>query len=85
MLQHRDNRRTSGTRRGSGLTERLARTSAMHPWRTIGLWTLLVAGRGVRWRAAGKGITSDMEFRAAKPDSVIGQELVEQRLTGPRQ
>ena len=33
----------------------------------------------------GKGLTSDMKFRAAKPDSVVGQELLEQRLTGPRQ
>ena len=30
-------------------------------------------------------MTSDMKFRAAKPDSLTGQELLEQRLTGPRQ
>ena len=32
----------------------------------------------------GSGITSDMKFRGGEPDSVIGQNLVEQRLTGPQ-
>ena len=33
----------------------------------------------------GSGLTSDIKFRADKPDSLVGQELLEQRLTGPRQ
>ena len=35
------------------------------------------------WRALlSSGITSNMEFRGSKPDSVIGQQLVEDRLRG---
>jgi len=72
--------------RGGGFTERLARTSALHPWRTIGIWTVLVVLAVVAIGSLlGTGITSDMKFRAAKPDSLTGQELLEQRLTGPRQ
>ncbi len=29
-------------RAGAGFTERLARTSATHPWRTIGVWMALI-------------------------------------------
>ena len=73
------------TRRG-GFTERLARASALHPWRTIGLWVvLIVLAVAAIGQLLGTGLTSDMKFRAAKPDSLTGQELLEQRLTGPRQ
>ena len=76
---------TTKTRRG-GFTERLARTSALHPWRTIGLWAVLIVLAVVAiGQLLGTGLTSDMKFRAAKPDSLTGQELLEQRLTGPRQ
>ena len=30
------------------------------------------------------GLTSNMEFRGSKPDSLIGQKLVQDRLTGPQ-
>jgi RND superfamily putative drug exporter len=71
---------------GRGFTERLARTSALHPWRTIGLWVVLIVLAVVAiGQFLGTGMTSDMKFRAAKPDSLTGQELLEQRLTGPRQ
>ena len=71
---------------GGGFTARLARTSALHPWRTIGLWALLIVlGVAAVGAFLGTGLTSDMQFRAAKPDSLVGQELLEQRLTGPRQ
>ena len=72
--------------KGGGFTERLARTSALHPWRTIGIWVVLIVLAVVAiGQLLGTGITSDMKFRAAKPDSLTGQELLEQRLTGPRQ
>ena len=38
--ENKQDRRGAGA--GSGLTERLARTSALHPWRTIGIWTALI-------------------------------------------
>ena len=71
---------------GAGLTERLARTSALHPWRTIGVWAALIALAVLAvGTLLGGGLTSDIKFRADKPDSIVGQELLEQRLTGPRQ
>ena len=70
---------------GRSFTERLARASATHPWRSIGAWLALVALAVVSMGALlGSGITSNMEFRGSKPDSIIGQKLVEKRLTGPQ-
>ncbi|HMK92177.1 MAG TPA: MMPL family transporter, partial [Thermoleophilia bacterium] len=74
-----------GQGRRAGFTERLARSSARHPWRTIGLWAALIAVAFVSMGALlSSGITSNMEFRGSKPDSVIGQQLVEDRLSGPQ-
>ena len=79
MSQLRDKGMT-GVGRSSGLTERLARTSALHPWRTIGLWAVLVVLAVLAVGSLlGSGLTSEMKFRAAKPDSLVGQEL----LAGP--
>ena len=84
MSQHRDHGK-NWAGRSSGLTERLARTSALHPWRTIGLWAVLVVLAVLAVGSLlGSGLTSDMKFRAAKPDSLVGQELLQQRLTGPQ-
>ena len=86
MTQSENTQKTRGAGAGSGLTERLARTSALHPWRTIGIWTALIALAVLAvGTLLGSGLTSDIKFRADKPDSLIGQELLEQRLTGPRQ
>ena len=86
MSQQTDRPQKPGARLGSGLTERLARVSALHPWRTIGLWAALIVLAVVTVGSLlGSGLTQDMKFRAAKPDSLTGQELLEQRLTGPRQ
>jgi RND superfamily putative drug exporter len=77
--------RKSAERRGASFTERLARASATHPWRTTGAWFALVALAVVSVGALlGSGLTSNMEFRGNKPDSLIGQKLVEDRLTGPQ-
>ena len=85
MSQRTDTTTPRGGRSG-GFTERLARLSALHPWRTIGLWAVLIVLAVVAVGSLlGTGLTSDMKFRAAKPDSLVGQELLEQRLTGPRQ
>ena len=74
----------TGTGRRRSFTERLARTSATHPWRSICLW-LAVVGLAVVSMGAllSSGITSNMEFRGGKPDSVIGQKLAE-KITGPQ-
>jgi putative drug exporter of the RND superfamily len=74
-----------GSAGGHSFTERLARYSATHPWRTIGIWAALIA---VAFLAVGtllgSGLTSEMKFRAGEPDSVIGQNLVQDRLSGPQ-
>ncbi len=86
MSQQTDNQHKSGPRIGSGLTERLARISALHPWRTLAVWAVLIVLAVLTVGSLlGTGLTQDMKFRAAKPDSLVGQELLEQRLTGPRQ
>ena len=69
---------------GAGLTERLARTAALHPWRTIAVYALLIvlAVLSVAGLLSG-GITSDSKFRASEPDSVVADRLIEDRLSGP--
>jgi RND superfamily putative drug exporter len=85
-MRQRETQYVTETRRGAGWTERLARTSALHPWRTIGVWAVLIVLAVLAVGSMlGSGLTSEMKFRAAKPDSLVGQELLEQRLTGPRQ
>ncbi len=84
MSQLSDKGKT-GAGRSSGLTERLARTSALHPWRATGLWAVLVVLAVLAVGSLlGSGISPESKFRAAKPDSVVGQDLLEQRLTGPQ-
>ncbi len=84
MPDNRNRHRASAGNRSGGLTERLARTSALHPWRTIGVWAALIVLAVLSVGSLlGSGLTSEMKFRAAKPDSLVGQELLEQRLTGP--
>ena len=85
MTPSKTSRRFGGAGAGSGLTERLARTSALHPWRTICIWTALIVLAVVAVGSLlGSGLTSDIKFRADKPDSLVGQELLRKRLTGPR-
>ena len=69
---------------GAGLTERLARTAALHPWRTIAVYALLIvlAVLSVAGLLNG-GLTSDSRFRASEPDSVIADRLIQDRLSGP--
>jgi RND superfamily putative drug exporter len=76
--------RTTAQKTRAGFTERLARAAATHPWRTVGAWVALIA-LAVLGTATllGSGLTQEMEFRGDKPDSLIGQELVQDRLTGP--
>ena len=78
--------RSRGTRkdRGAGLTERLARTSALHPWRTIAVWAaLIVLAVLAVGSLLGSGLTSESKFRAGEPGSVTADRLIEERLSGP--
>ena len=69
---------------GAGLTERLARAAALHPWRTIAIYAALIA---VAVLSVGgllsSGLTSESKFRAGEPGSVTADRLIEDRLSGP--
>jgi putative drug exporter of the RND superfamily len=73
------------TTSAASFTERLARSSATHPWRTMVVWLALVATAilGVN-SLLGSGLTSEMQQHGRQPDSTIAQRLIEQRLTGPQ-
>jgi RND superfamily putative drug exporter len=68
----------------AGFTERLARTSALHPWRTIAVWAaLIVLAVLAVGSLLGSGLTSESKFRAGEPDSATADRLIEERLSGP--
>ena len=64
-------------------TERLARTSARHPWAVIVVWIFILAVAVLSARAfLGKALTTQGSF-TNHPQSIQAQNLIEQRLTGP--
>ena len=69
--------------RRASFTERLARTSASHPWRTITVSLLLIAAAVIAVSALLSGaLTADTHFRGKQPEAVTGQNLIKDRLTG---
>jgi putative drug exporter of the RND superfamily len=59
--------------------ESLARASSRHPWRTIGLWVVLIATMGfVSSRLLGDVLTQEFEF-TNEPESVRAQEIIDQK------
>ena len=83
MVQLRSTREAGGRERP--LTERLARASATHPWRTIAVCGVLIVMAFVAMSSLlGSSLTTDTKFHGAIPDSVTGQNLIEDRLTGPQ-
>jgi RND superfamily putative drug exporter len=76
---------TDSGARSTSFTERLARRSATHPWRTMAIWLALIVVAVLSMSSLlSSGITSDIEFRGQDPDSVTGQKLLQDRLTGPQ-
>jgi putative drug exporter of the RND superfamily len=66
-------------------TERLARASATHPWRTIAIWAVVMVVALVSvGPMLGSALTSKSKFHGKAPDSVTGQTLLEDRMTGPQ-
>ncbi len=59
-------------------TERLARTSARHPWRTIGVWVAIIVLGIVAASGLGNALTTDANF-TNKPESVKGSDLIDAR------
>ncbi|HXF37227.1 MAG TPA: MMPL family transporter, partial [Actinomycetota bacterium] len=60
----------------------VARASSRHPWRTIGLWAV-VLGAGIALSTAllGRALTTEFNF-TNRPESVRARSLIEERLTG---
>jgi RND superfamily putative drug exporter len=59
--------------------ESLARASSRHPWRTIGLWVVLIAAMGfVTSRFLGDVLTQEFEF-TNEPESVRAEEVIDRK------
>ena len=59
--------------------ESLARASSRHPWRTIGLWVVLIAAMGfVTSRLLGDVLTQEFEF-TNEPESVRAEEVIDRK------
>jgi RND superfamily putative drug exporter len=65
------------------MPERLAGTSARHPWRTVAVWIVVLAAAAVCMRAFLSGALTTQSSFASNPESLRAQTLIEQRLTGP--
>jgi len=71
--------------RTASFTERLARSSATHPWRTVGIWvTVVVVAVFSVSSLLGSGLTSESRQLGRQPDSTIGLGLIQDRMTGPQ-
>jgi putative drug exporter of the RND superfamily len=64
-------------------TEGLARISARRPWWVLAAWVVVVILAALAAPMLGDALTTSADF-VNKPDSVRGQDLLEERLRGPR-
>ncbi|MGH2765057.1 MAG: MMPL family transporter, partial [Actinomycetota bacterium] len=61
--------------------ESLARASSRHPWRTLGIWVVVIASMGfVSSRLLGDVLTQEFEF-TNNPESVQAQEVIDERFS----
>ena len=64
--------------------EPIARLSARRPWTTIGVWiVVLIIAMGLRVTLFERGVTAEFDF-TNEPESKRGDNLLEQRLRGPK-
>ena len=61
----------------------LARISSRHPWRILALWLVLLVLAAVSAPSLGDALTTEGNF-TNRPESVQGDELLEDRLRGER-
>jgi RND superfamily putative drug exporter len=70
--------------RGRISPQTVARYSALHPWKTIGLWAvLLLAAMAVIGSLLSGALTAQYSF-VGKPDSQVGRDLLAQRMGMPQ-
>ena len=62
-------------------TERLARSAARHPWRTLGMWAVLLVVAIIADSGIADVLTEDTE--TAVGESSTAAQLIEERLRGP--
>ena len=62
-------------------TAGLARTSARHPWRVLGIWLIVLVLAGVAASGLGHALTTDANF-TGQPESKKGAQILQDRLTG---
>jgi len=61
--------------------ESIARASSRHPWRTIGLWVVLIVAMGAVSNALlGDVLTQEFEF-TNRPESVRAQDVIDEKFT----
>ncbi len=63
-------------------SESLARSSALHPWRTVSIWVLIVvAALAITSQLFESAITTEDSF-IGEPESAVAERLIETRLLG---
>lgn len=62
-------------------TRGLARASALHPWRVVSIWVVLLALAGFMLAGVGMNLTTTIDF-TNNPESKQGADLLENRLRG---
>ncbi|MGH2674032.1 MAG: MMPL family transporter, partial [Actinomycetota bacterium] len=61
--------------------ESLARASSRHPWRTLGIWVVVIASMGfVSSRLLGDVLTQEFEF-TNEPEAVRAQQVIDEKLS----
>lgn len=63
-------------------TAGLSRASALHPWRVIAAWVLIIVLSGVAASGLGDALTTEIAF-VNSPESEQGSNLLEERMHGP--
>jgi RND superfamily putative drug exporter len=64
-------------------TAGLARSSARHPWRVLGIWIVVLALAVLAASGLGDALTTSSNF-TTKPESEVGADLLRDRLRGDR-
>jgi RND superfamily putative drug exporter len=83
MSQRSDTQSTPEAAGNGGFTERLARGSALHPWRTIVIWLAVIVAAVLSMSSLlGSGLTSEMKQHGEQPDSAVAEQLLADRMTG---